>query len=362
MPETINKERHTGFELLRIVSMIMIVLMHAIGHGGLGHSVSSNSLAYHVYWLIYDLSRVSTNCFVMLTGYFMSKSKMRPSRIFKIWCEVLVYSVLTYVISVAVGGAEISLSKVFKVFTPISSGGYWFATAYVFLCLAVPLLNRIINSIKTEKEFRRILFWMLLLTSVIPTILYWADPLYINGGYSFIWFAVLYFIAAYIRIYDIKANKKMLLGLYLGFGVIAPFMRAFAEVLQAKVGATTLVDNSMDYKMPITVIMSVSFFILFKNIEIKNRFIKKTVLAVAPFSFGVYLLHDGEHIRPILWKFINMTRFDGIFASVLYMIGVSLLIVVAGYCVNFVYQKLYALLGGKRLEKRIDKAAESINE
>ncbi len=31
-----HSSRHAGFELLRIISMMMIVLMHGIGHGGLG--------------------------------------------------------------------------------------------------------------------------------------------------------------------------------------------------------------------------------------------------------------------------------------------------------------------------------------
>ncbi len=74
-----NKERDLGFELLRIISMLMIVVMHSIGHGGLGHSVEYNSLEYAIYWFIYGLGRVSTNCFVMLTGYYMVKSKIHIS-------------------------------------------------------------------------------------------------------------------------------------------------------------------------------------------------------------------------------------------------------------------------------------------
>ena len=31
-----EQKRHSGFETMRILSMVMIVLMHGIGHGGLG--------------------------------------------------------------------------------------------------------------------------------------------------------------------------------------------------------------------------------------------------------------------------------------------------------------------------------------
>ena len=37
--------RHAGFELLRIISMMMIVLMHGIGHGGLGTNRCSRNVS-----------------------------------------------------------------------------------------------------------------------------------------------------------------------------------------------------------------------------------------------------------------------------------------------------------------------------
>lgn len=355
MSETLKKEeRHVGFELLRIVSMVMIVFMHVIGHGGLGYSVPSNTLAYHIYWLIYAFSRVSTNCFVMLTGYYMVKSRIRFSRVFRIWCEVLFYSVLTYAIAVKVGAVEIAFSEIVKVFTPISSEEYWFATGYIFLYLSIPLLNRVISGIKSKNEFQKILLGILTVTSILPTLLYWADPLFVNGGYSFIWFVVLYFIAAYIRIYDIKADNKIFVLIYVGLAVMAPFMRIAAEVIQLKIGATTFVDNVMDYKMPITVIMSVAFFMIFKNLEIKNKTAKKVITKIAPMSFGVYLLHDSGYIRRILWDAVNISRFGNVAASLLYMLAVAGVIVSVGYAVSFIYQALYRLLPSGKIEKRID--------
>ena len=72
--------RHAGFELLRIISMMMIVLMHGIGHGGLGTTAAPGTFPYFIYWLLFMLGRVSTNCFVMLTGYFMWQSRTKASK------------------------------------------------------------------------------------------------------------------------------------------------------------------------------------------------------------------------------------------------------------------------------------------
>ena len=70
-----EQKRHSGFETMRILSMVMIVLMHGIGHGGLGSAAPQGSAAFWIYWLLFILARVSTNCFVMLSGYYLSERK-----------------------------------------------------------------------------------------------------------------------------------------------------------------------------------------------------------------------------------------------------------------------------------------------
>jgi hypothetical protein len=89
-----EQKRHSGFETMRILSMVMIVLMHGIGHGGLGSAVPQGSAAFWIYWLLFILARVSTNCFVMLSGYYLSERKgpVHVGRLFRIGAQVWFYS------------------------------------------------------------------------------------------------------------------------------------------------------------------------------------------------------------------------------------------------------------------------------
>lgn len=348
-----KKERHTGFELLRTISMVMIIMMHAIGHGGLGSSAEIGTVGYELYWFLFALGRVSVNCFVMLTGYYMVSSKIRFSRLFKIDCQVIFYSVLTYFIAYAFNYVSLSPMELIKVFTPITSDGYWFATAYFLLYLCIPLLNKVINNIDQKTHFG-ILIVMFIIFSVWPTVFYWSESSFVNGGYSYIWFIVLYFFAAYIRLYGINLKNKYCLLLYFGLAFVGSFARTAAVFIQNKIHATTLVDNVMDYKMPITLVMSVAFFLIFKNIEIKNNIFKKIILKVAPFSFGVYLLHDSDYIRKLVWDTVKVTRFNSVILSVLYMFAAIIVIALIGYAVDFLYQKLYLLLHINAVEKKID--------
>ena len=85
-----EQKRHSGFETMRILSMVVIILMHGIGHGGLGSAAPQGSVAFWIYWLLFILARVSTNCFVMLSGYYLSERKgsVHAGRLFRIGAQV----------------------------------------------------------------------------------------------------------------------------------------------------------------------------------------------------------------------------------------------------------------------------------
>ena len=106
-----EQKRHSGFETMRILSMVMIVLMHGIGHGGLGSAAPQGSVAFWIYWLLFILARVSTNCFVMLSGYYLSERKgpVHAGRLFRIGAQVWFYSMLTFCVAVKAGRSRFRL-------------------------------------------------------------------------------------------------------------------------------------------------------------------------------------------------------------------------------------------------------------
>ena len=105
-----EQKRHSGFEAMRILSMVMIVLMHGIGHGGLGSAAPQGSAVFWIYWLLFILARVSTNCFVMLSGYYLSERKgpVHVGRLFRIGAQVWFYSMLTFCVAVRAGAVPLS--------------------------------------------------------------------------------------------------------------------------------------------------------------------------------------------------------------------------------------------------------------
>mgnify|MGYP003300139632 CR=1 FL=1 len=77
---SINK-RKNGIELLRIISMLMIIVLHMLGHGGILSSVAPTQSKYYFCWSLEGFCYIAVNCFVLITGYFMSSSKLKIEKI-----------------------------------------------------------------------------------------------------------------------------------------------------------------------------------------------------------------------------------------------------------------------------------------
>lgn len=62
------KERNPGIELLRIVSMLMIVASHSITHGNFNDFPFSLNGVFAI--ALSQGARIGVDCFVLITGYF----------------------------------------------------------------------------------------------------------------------------------------------------------------------------------------------------------------------------------------------------------------------------------------------------
>lgn len=348
-----HSSRHAGFELLRILSMMMIVLMHGIGHGGLGFTAAPGTFSYFIYWLLFMLGRVSTNCFVMLTGYFMWQSKTKASRLFRIEIQVLFYSLLTFALGLLVGSVSFSSGNLLRAVFPVTSCVYWFCSCYFMLYLAIPLLNKIIAAL-TRAQFRFMLLVLFLVFSVWPTVCFWSGTSRVENGYSYIWFFVLYFTAAYIAIYQVRMSSARCLSLYFAFSLLSVLTRISGSGIEARIGLEGMTDTLGGYQSPTAFLASVCFFLLFQNIQIQGERPKKIILALAPLSFGVYLLHDSDFIREFLWETISLSRFGGLLPSLGYLVVTIFCITGAGYLVDSLYQRLYRAVFRKKVERGID--------
>ena len=63
-----NTSRNLGIDILRIVSMIGVVFLHILGHGGLLDSQLSPA-KFSMVWFLELLAYPAVNCFILISGY-----------------------------------------------------------------------------------------------------------------------------------------------------------------------------------------------------------------------------------------------------------------------------------------------------
>lgn len=178
---------------------------------------------------------------------------------------------------------------------------------------------------------------------------------FVNNGYSFIWFYTLYFMAAYFRKYRVTVPSGLCLVAYLAASAAGLFNRMLALRVENALYLNGFVNTVNGYQALATVIASAAMFLLFQNIRIRSDYWRRWVFRLAPLSFGVYLLHDSDFTRALLWQLVDLPRFGGaLLPSLAYLTGAVLLVAAAGYAVDAVYQRFYRLLRLPALETKLD--------
>ena len=95
-----TKTRHMGLEWLRIVSMLMIILLHSIDHSGLYETLVPGTSIYYVEQFLYALVQVCVNCFILISGYFLVTSYFKLKKLGLLWVEVVFYALVIRVVMI----------------------------------------------------------------------------------------------------------------------------------------------------------------------------------------------------------------------------------------------------------------------
>ena len=211
-----TKSRQSNIELLRILAMLMVTMLHALGHGGILECCVFGTVEYTIFWFTDALCFVSVDVFVLITGYFMVTAVPKYSRIVNLMVQVEAYSLLCLAVGVWGFHEQITIKQLFGSVFPLISRMYWFVSIYAILILVMPLLNKWIATM-SKRELLAALALLIVLYSVVPTFFYWNRTVLTNGMDG-AWFIVLYLTGAYIRLYgqepqcDHRAKGKWLLG------------------------------------------------------------------------------------------------------------------------------------------------------
>ena len=328
----------------------MVLLLHYITKGGLLNIENSSYIYFAQYHIIQAFAIVAVNCYVLISGYFLVKSQFKIKKFLKLWRETIFYSITVYLILILLDLTNFNIKDLIKTIFPVITKQYWFITTYLVMYLLSPFLNKLIYSLD-KYEYKKLLFIILMIFSVI-TILPSELLLDDTGGYGIIWFICLYLIGAYIRIHisDEKINKyhNIYLVIYILIALLIATTKLFIKYMCNKFGINDISGKITMYNQFAILLESLSLFLYFKSINIKNKYISKIVLAIAPLTFAVYLIHEQSVLRTVLYKEILHVEICynnnyGIFIT----LGSVILIFMVCILIEYIREKLINLILAK---------------
>lgn len=301
--------RESGIELFRIITMILIVAHHYVVNSGIMALASAKPLSLPSLFLFLfgGWGKTGINCFVLITGYFMCKSRITTKKFLKLLLEVEFYKILFYAIFLISGYEPFSFTGLVKSLLPIASVGTNFTGCYLLFYLTIPFLNILIRNM-TERQHVLLVVLLLFIYTILGTL-----PKFSVTMNYVTWFIVLYFISSYIRCYPKKIfESKKVWGLsLLAITLISALSIVACTWLGTKTNSSMTFYFVSDSNRILALATGVCAFMFFKNLTFKSKFIN----TIAASTFGVLLIHaNSDVMRRWLWK--DLLNVQGMYSSV----------------------------------------------
>lgn len=304
MVEPVKAKRMGNIELLRIVSMLLIICWH-FGC----HCIKIEDFDFTIlgcfHWIVRSFANNAVNIYILISAYFLCRSSFKLNKLISLIAEVWFYSVVIYTCMITTNQTEFSFKSALAVLLPVLSGSYWFASSYVLMYILAPFINKCLDNI-TQKQHLTLMAILLVSFSVIPNFLFFFQ--WINWGSScgIVWMLVLYVVGAYLRRYvDLEQVKKQRkkYAMYTVLLCLLPFITKVVIAYISKAFTGEVIGSSLFYmnNSVLIVASSIAIFLLFSTLEISGEISNNIIRFIAPSTFAVYLIHDNVHISNKLW-------------------------------------------------------------
>ena len=297
------KKRMANLELLRTVSMLLVIVLHFLNKGGSLTDLKEPAFAVSDYlvWILESLAIVAVNAYMLLSGYLLTEGTFRVERLIRLILQVWFYSVGIGAAALALGilpREEFNIYYLFNLVFPITKNQYWFMTAYVYMYLFAPLLGAGVRRL-TPKQHRLVLGLALLAFSVSKSIL----PFRLEtdqAGYDCIWFLCVFLTASYIRLHGVSffknAGRGLLVYLLAAAGIFGLTL-GYRYVYLRTGRLSDMLTVCYEYNHILVLTAAVGFFYLFYRTELKDGWFSRLILRIAPYTLGVYLWHEHIALR-----------------------------------------------------------------
>jgi len=346
MKEIVRKERHSSLELLRIISMLLIVAAHFSVHGEYPKpTFETFGINYVILQILGSFAYVGVEAFMLITGYFLVMSlKNNYRKAIKMVSDILFYSVILLAVVWMFNLMPLTTTDILGSFSPW--GYYWFVTNYVIVLLLASYINQILIKL-SRKQYLALLLIVGIATRVLPIMLF--GHISITTG-TIDYFILFYLIGGFIRLHvpETQRNVRWLI-LSMAMFLLVVSILLTLDYIALRMGKEELLGEvhylGLD-TLPVDV-CAIALFLYFRNLAWRNRVINE----VARYTLDVYLIHENRLIMKVLWGGVlsNAIIYNKWFVvyAVLEIVAVYVICTMIGWC----KQRTWDIFFGKLLDK-----------
>ncbi len=254
---------------------------------------------------------------------------VKTNKVVKLWLQVLFYSIVIFLVFIAIGRETFEIKEFIKSIAPITFSQWWFASSYFMLYLLTPYINIFLKSLD-QKQYISFIALIAICWCIVPT--FTGRPFESN---RLLWFVFVYSLAGYLRLFGFKtklSGKKLIV-----LSVICVLI-TFALVLifdiLGKTKAFFAHNATFFYGMQKLPILIISILMFFGFLKLKIKY-NKLINVVASASFGIYLIHDHDYVRRFLWETLfKNASFSKSYKLIPYSMFVIIMVFVICACIE----------------------------
>lgn len=280
-------QRHSGIEVLRLLSMFFVLLLHAnyVSFGELtSDSVAVNPLNSFARIYLEQFTIIAVNVYVLISGWFGIKSTKKG--LLNILLQVLFYTLVIIGVGLSLGKVEMSSEMLSQIF--VVGKSYWFVVSYVLLYILAPVLNAFVQN-SSEGLFRKVLISFFVFQSVYG---WFAGVEFFATGYSAMSFIGLYLLSRYVRLYIPKLLEVKSAFYVLGL-MLSVFVVAYYSYIRLSHGHNFSWDY-LAYNFPLNILNALLLLLVFVKLDFRNKWINYCSSS----CLAVYLIH----VSPYVWN------------------------------------------------------------
>ncbi len=284
-------DRAPGPDILRLEAMLMVIILHILGQGGILDAAQPGSGVWYAAWGLECLCYCAVDCCGLLSGYLSGGHRQRFSRLALLWLETVVWSLLYFAIFRLLSPEAVGRQALVNALFPVMRRQYWYFTGFFGLSVLRPVLDAGLDRVGSRRA-TALFFLLLAVYCVLPGLMY-SDAFRLHGGSTVMWLLILQLLGALLG----KRGSLRSLGPFPLLTTAALCLAlTFATVLRPislpDFGTFTL----LNYISPTVLLFAACLLLL--SVRARPRAGSRLLSGLSGASFGVYILHTN----PLLWQ------------------------------------------------------------